>query len=667
MQTPHIIRNIRNRRRAGQGGQVLAFALIAMIAVLIAVVFLFDLNTVIRGKVKGQNAVDAAALAGATWQMHTLNLIGELNLIKATSVLTSGTQFGLTELGDEEAGLGPAQFRPAADYLKTDGSVDKDKLIEDVLRVEDERERIVETVDLLTQLQTRVSFVLPLIGYGAAQQAAKNNGITRNQDGCEVVFDLLNNLYDNTLYGNPDVVAQEINGYSWREPYANMIQMILSSGKGAVWNADDATGIAVGTGFQGLGCPGALTHTTSALGHFVTSRAFYLAVNSNSWCDLRHILGKDFSGAWWGSFDVSYYDNFSGESEILPVNVDFFAGSPSYSNLPATFPKRYGDSGTETPLDRLYDDKEPYPYTCTIQGSNMIIDFNLFYDSDGRLIPNPADTDLNSNILPEFTWCTYNGSWSKYDSDTLSFWKQYLRSSFREGYDYFSGAIAWFDMEQDTVTMTGDLSATGDSSKRIGNAFTFKDRRGQQGMVTAENNLAGGVHPIRTDASAKPFGRIKIGENGQYKPPFEAGNMVLPVFTEVALMPVELEGHSGISQLDRDWIIYLTKFLPILGASHTVDEAVTTFKAEYPGDYSRISWYVQALTKVQDENWHKQGLDWLEQPARWRYETVQSFNTKTGKTEDKTVKVVTKYNKDLCDEWPSGGTSGGRSGPGRLH
>lgn len=75
------------RKIKGQGGQVLSFAIIAMVAILIAILFLFDVHTVIRGKIKGQSAVDAAALAGATWQMHTLNLIGELNLIKATTVL----------------------------------------------------------------------------------------------------------------------------------------------------------------------------------------------------------------------------------------------------------------------------------------------------------------------------------------------------------------------------------------------------------------------------------------------------------------------------------------------------------------------------------------------------------------------------------------------------
>lgn len=63
--------------RKEQGGQVLAFALVLMIIVIVAAFILFDTQTVIRGKVKGQNAVDSAAQTGAIWQQHALNLIGE--------------------------------------------------------------------------------------------------------------------------------------------------------------------------------------------------------------------------------------------------------------------------------------------------------------------------------------------------------------------------------------------------------------------------------------------------------------------------------------------------------------------------------------------------------------------------------------------------------------
>ena len=77
------------RKRNGEHGQVLILAVVALILVIIAVLLLFDVQTVIRGKVKAQNGVDAAALTGAEWQKHSLNLIGELNLVRATGTLIS--------------------------------------------------------------------------------------------------------------------------------------------------------------------------------------------------------------------------------------------------------------------------------------------------------------------------------------------------------------------------------------------------------------------------------------------------------------------------------------------------------------------------------------------------------------------------------------------------
>ena len=47
-------------RRNGESGQVLILAVVAMILIVIAALLLYDVQTVIRGKVKAQNAVDAA-------------------------------------------------------------------------------------------------------------------------------------------------------------------------------------------------------------------------------------------------------------------------------------------------------------------------------------------------------------------------------------------------------------------------------------------------------------------------------------------------------------------------------------------------------------------------------------------------------------------------------
>ena len=83
-------------------GQVLILALIALLVLVLAIFILFDVSNIIRAKVKAQNAVDAAALTGANWQRHTLNLVGELNLINATTALMSDPNFMRAESDRED-------------------------------------------------------------------------------------------------------------------------------------------------------------------------------------------------------------------------------------------------------------------------------------------------------------------------------------------------------------------------------------------------------------------------------------------------------------------------------------------------------------------------------------------------------------------------------------
>ena len=81
---------------SSEKGQTLIVAVLAIIVLFLAVLFLFDLQSIIRVKVKTQTAADAAALAGANMQKESLNLIGEINLIKATmSAIDQDTFIGI--------------------------------------------------------------------------------------------------------------------------------------------------------------------------------------------------------------------------------------------------------------------------------------------------------------------------------------------------------------------------------------------------------------------------------------------------------------------------------------------------------------------------------------------------------------------------------------------
>ena len=143
------------QRERGEHGQVLILAIVALILVIMAILLLFDVQTVIRGKVKGQNGVDAAALTAAEWQKHSLNLIGELNLVRATGTLISEPFFANGILNDPHINFNfPDDINPnfppveqenfllfpeKSEFINEDGELDKVKLHNELARVELEK------------------------------------------------------------------------------------------------------------------------------------------------------------------------------------------------------------------------------------------------------------------------------------------------------------------------------------------------------------------------------------------------------------------------------------------------------------------------------------------------------------------------------------------------
>ena len=179
-------------------GQVLILALIALLVLVLAIFILFDVSNIIRAKVKAQNAVDAAALTGANWQRHTLNLVGELNLINATTALMSDPNF----------------MRAESDREDEEFSLD---------RAITQRQLLAKTTRTINQMQQRVLFIVPLIGFGAAQQTAKNNGINANEEWGKRVYDQLD-------YVAASPFAQETpHRYNWFRSYAYALNTILQT------------------------------------------------------------------------------------------------------------------------------------------------------------------------------------------------------------------------------------------------------------------------------------------------------------------------------------------------------------------------------------------------------------------------------------------------------
>lgn len=115
-------------RRPRSAGQVVLFLLLILVVLFFVVLFNFDLHKTLFVKSLSQNAGDAGALSAARWQGLTLNLIGDLNLMHAIAL----------SAGDPVA------------------------------------------AGAITDIQARLCYTGPMIGFMAAQQAAKNNGLLVN-------------------------------------------------------------------------------------------------------------------------------------------------------------------------------------------------------------------------------------------------------------------------------------------------------------------------------------------------------------------------------------------------------------------------------------------------------------------------------------------------------
>lgn len=78
-------------------------------------------------------------------------------------------------------------------------------------------------------MQTRISFIGPLIGFAAAQQAAKRNGLNPSTD-LDSYIELLNT---HNRYSSHPLV----NNYRWKAPYLQLIRSIVGNGIAVAPNA----------------------------------------------------------------------------------------------------------------------------------------------------------------------------------------------------------------------------------------------------------------------------------------------------------------------------------------------------------------------------------------------------------------------------------------------
>ena len=618
------------RQRSRERGQVLILAVLAMVILTTAVLVLFDVQRIMRGKIKVMSGIDAAALTGAAWQKNSLNLIGELNLVKACDVLISDTLYGI---GGNPGDYMKLQLPQNPTPAEIEAAVEKAR---------QELAQLKNSADMLTEMQVRIAFVGPLIGFGAAQQAAKNNGLPSNYNCNQYLIDLYGEIHNPETYGNPAIAPQIYYGYSWRMPYAAMIQEILGG-----LDAASATGAAVGTSVRHIGMPRLYTDppTKPNFIAYLQMRIIFDAIAANDWCMLQALLDADYSGKWWGSIKVDRNEEFLGGSEILPIHVNYVTGQQVYDFA--------NDAGYLD--DAVKRKKGRDSLLVKLSGHYNVLDP---VSSNGEL--NPDDADLKFNPLPSITWAVFGEQWRSYGNAGISSddWEKYLRSGFREGMDYYSGALSYFSVSVPNRTLTRNTNpaeALRRQTAASDNGNPLWRRMGRYADRAARAQRRSSTVGIRFSATAKPFGILKA-QDGSVHHPFAAA-MVLPVFTQTALIPVALERSYGTAMDDRAWILYLTEFLPALGMSDTLEDAQRYMKPEH---YQTVkdAGYIDLIRKLADPAWRAEGIRWLNSEATG-YDKYDEYGNFIGH-------VTQTLNRDHCLDWGSGG-GGYRTGPGELH
>ncbi len=217
-----------------RSGQSLIFILLALVILIFVVLWNFDLHKTINVKLTTQNAGDAAATMGARWQGISLNLVGDLNIMNALAV--------------------------SANDLQTQLAV--------------------------SNLQARLGMVGPMIGFLAAQQAAKNNGVHQYDVFSTMIRDhahVVRNEYTERVGPNGEMAVPEPYSGAWEE-VADMLDLA----------ADD--GIAAGP-------ENARFYSDFVGDHILLDPAFYDAIAGRSWCWFFHNapgLLEDYTDfTWW--------------------------------------------------------------------------------------------------------------------------------------------------------------------------------------------------------------------------------------------------------------------------------------------------------------------------------------------------------------------------------
>jgi hypothetical protein len=509
-------------RRYREQGQVLIFAVVILIILLIATLFLFDLHSIIRSKVKLETAEQSAALAAAKWQARSLNLIGDINLIKAANGLLD--DYGIETIGETE-----------------------DKKFESASKT-------------LTEMQSRISFCEPLIAFGAAQQAAKNNGINiydpQTQSGYKSVYENMNDYMEklDPASGFPRYDSQFCNHYAWREPYRSMLTLIQEQGLAVRPNGR----------FEGLD-----NVEPQWLCSDPNDDSLYNAILNSLWCHPQLNAIIKYPDSYWDGkwYDIDYgQTDFPAESEIYTLGVAY------------TDTGGINESTVESALSDIVGEYE---------------------------------------IRDGISWCTYDNHWARYNADGtenssydgpnndgLNYWSRgmFLRNNLKDNM-FYGGAVAYAECYQKIKLMnkykTNMATPYGKDNPYAGSDQAAKAQAALKNNIIREKATSNRTLKVGNDSSsdsgiggvvAKPIATL-----GNNKPPTDA-IIVLPLFNDVAIVPSAMQKIRPL----RINFSNLEKFIIWLSTIEDLDNPDSV-----PPDGTQQ--YLAALRRLSDKTFRKTG------------------------------------------------------------
>jgi hypothetical protein len=485
------------RRVERRSAQSLVYIMIVVVVLFFVILAIFDTHHIITQKIRARHGADAAALTGAKYQGLSLNMIGELNLMKVTTVIYSDVPPALTG-------------RPTAQRI----------------------------VDSLTGMQRRLAFVGPLLGMLQANEAAKLNGIRARPHLARELkrhADWIRRLAD--LGISPpwtDDGQLWVGGYpGWAYDYADMLDAIADAGVAVEFP---------NTRFMN----GRIEFSNPLADQYLGSRAFYDAIAARDWCFLRDLLlNHNYTDyTFWGQMQV-HLPPLEG-SEYLNIGVSFrsnaWLSGPQGVGGGALSPEQIDE--LRAVLDAMANDRE--------------LDLNPNWNT-WQTPRFPAFTPPPPVLFPQIrpirlTWAIFNpDSWREFaaDSDAPPP-SQTLVSELRSEFN-FSGADTSARVALEPNIISGWRPRSETLPPQRPPRMDWMHPSSSHGVEYEMRELTEMAkrETVSATAAAKPLGAINF--NGQLLRP-DSLRVVLPVFDTVRLIPlVYASGGTGFDGGAWNW------------------------------------------------------------------------------------------------------------------